>query len=342
MPHELDVTDGIASFAGRDPAWHKLGVAVGRAMTAEEAMTLSHLGGWNVRKVALQVAPQFGVEDADGVPEYLEPAIEVPDKFATVRTNPITGSTEYLGVVGNIYQPIQNEETCDLLNGLVDESGAHFETAGALRDGRETFVTMKLPQHMDLMTPSGAIDRTEFYLAGLNSHDGQGAYRLMVTPVRIVCANTQGAAIRAAVSSWTIRHTVGSKGALEEMRRSLGLTFKYIGAFEDEMQKLMDTPMPEVATERLLDELFDVEGAATARQEDHRRSLVAGAEAFLASAANETIVGTAYGFYNAVTEFVDHGWNEGQGVAPERQLRGSFADLKSRTFNLAAEFARAN
>ncbi|WP_457147501.1 DUF932 domain-containing protein [Mycobacterium sp. URHB0021] len=50
-----------------------------------------------------------------------------------------------LGVVGARYDPVQNEESCALLDSLVDEGRAHYETAGAPRGG-ETFVTMRLPE----------------------------------------------------------------------------------------------------------------------------------------------------------------------------------------------------
>ena len=36
--------------------------------------------------------------------------LSLPGTFATVRTSPWTGQAEALGVVGNRYQPIQNEE----------------------------------------------------------------------------------------------------------------------------------------------------------------------------------------------------------------------------------------
>ena len=90
---------------------------------------------------------------------------------------------------------VQNEEHCELLNLLVDEAGAHFETAGSLRGGRETFVTMKLPQSITLAGTHGS-DDIELYLAAMSSHDGTAAWRVIVTPVRIVCANTQRMALR--------------------------------------------------------------------------------------------------------------------------------------------------
>src|SRR5690606_19715075 len=84
------------------------------------------------------------------------------------------------------YTVIQNEEHAGLLNALVDESGAHFETAGALQGGKRVFITMKLPGHMSI----GGVDRVDQYLAAMNSHDGSSAFTFMISPVRIVCQNT--------------------------------------------------------------------------------------------------------------------------------------------------------
>ena len=46
---------------------------------------------------------------------------------------------------------------------LVDESGAHFDTAGSLRGGREVFVTMRMPNHMTV----GGVDRVDHNIAAL-------------------------------------------------------------------------------------------------------------------------------------------------------------------------------
>ena len=55
MAHQIEThgSEAAAIFARTD-AWHRLGTTVrDRAFTAEEAMTLGHLGGWRVRKVPL-------------------------------------------------------------------------------------------------------------------------------------------------------------------------------------------------------------------------------------------------------------------------------------------------
>ena len=97
MAHELDITNGVASFANsRADAWHRLGRSVGHTMTAREALAASHLADWNVRKMPL-IIPQEPVIADTGV--RTPPPIPVPDMYATVRDNPIvagqTSSTNF-------------------------------------------------------------------------------------------------------------------------------------------------------------------------------------------------------------------------------------------------------
>ena len=53
--------------------------------------------------------------------------LAVPDQYATVRTNSITGKLNVLGVVGTKCEPAQNEESCALIDALTDESGATWK-----------------------------------------------------------------------------------------------------------------------------------------------------------------------------------------------------------------------
>jgi hypothetical protein len=84
-------------------------------------------------------------------------------------------------------------------------------------------------------------------IAALNSHDGNSAFRLLVTPVRVVCANTQHAALRNHLSSWSIRHTRNAKAAVQAARDTLGLTFAYVEAFEAEAERMINTSVTDAA-----------------------------------------------------------------------------------------------
>ena len=244
MSHEIEThgTQAAAVFARKD-AWHRLGTTVrDRAFTAEEAMRLGHLGGWDVRKLPLTTAE---VSEGGVTP------IEVPG-FATVRTNPFTGAPEALGVVGGGYTPLQNEDHAEFLNLLADESGAIFDTAGSLRGGRQVFITMQLPDSLTV----GGTDRVDLNIAALNSHDGTSAFRILVTPVRVVCANTQSAALRNHESSFSIRHTRNAKAAVQAARDALGLTFTYVDAFQVEAERLIQQTMTDAAFDALIDATF--------------------------------------------------------------------------------------
>lgn len=298
MAHELETINGKTSFvSAREHAWHQLGTVLDTAFTAETALEVANLSDWNVRKTALTLA--------DGS--------TIPDKFATVRTLPGgSGALDYLGVVGNAYTPIQNEEHCEFLNTLVDESGAHFETAGSLRGGREVFVSMKMPNTMMI----GGVDPVDTYIAACNSHDGTTSFRLIVTPVRIVCANTQAAAIRSARSSVAIRHTRNHKNTLATARDALGLTFKYIEGFQEEADKMIEAALTEAAFSDIVKQLMGdpekTKGAARTsleRKEDELMRL------FVDSDTNMTIRGTRWAGYQAVTEWTDF-------FAPSREARG--------------------
>ncbi|WP_428339069.1 DUF932 domain-containing protein [Mycobacterium sp.] len=341
MAHELDTTVGHVSFAdSRSDAWHRLGQSVGHTMSAREALQAAHLAGWNVRKMALQV-PQQPIISDHGI---TTPApLAVPDYFATVRTNPIHGGIDVLGVVGSKYEPVQNEDTCDLLDALVDESGAHFETAGALRGGRETFLTMKLPESMVFDGRDGSTDRTEFYLAALNSHDGSSAFRFLVTPVRIVCANTQSAAIGSAKASFAIRHTGGARASISEARAALKLTRRYIEAFEAEAAALYAQPMDTEQMRHFAHTLLEVDAAGTAATARHRRERAHGIVTLWTSSPTITpIAGTRWAAYNAVTEYLDHvvpvrgarTLTEASAARALRGVHGSTGSLKAQAFKM--------
>jgi phage/plasmid-like protein (TIGR03299 family) len=343
MAHEIDHTAGIYSFANsRSDHWHRLGQSVGHTMTAREALDAAHLSNWNVRKMPLQVPLQPILTD-DGV--TTPSPLAVPDYYATVRTNPIHGGTDVLGVVGSKYEPVQNEESCELLDALTDESGAHFETAGALRGGRETFITMKLPNTMVFDGRDGSHDRTEFYLAALNSHDGSSAWRGLITPVRIVCANTQSAAIGSAKASFSIRHTGGAKASIAEARAALKLTWRAIDVFETEAAALYATPMDTDDMRRFANTLLEVDDAATTATLRHRREKASGiVKLWTSSPTIAPIAGTRWAAYNAVTEYLDHvvpvrGARTSAAASEARALRninsaGSTSSLKSQAFRM--------
>lgn len=319
-----------AAIFARQDAWHRLGTTTKDAFTAEDALEMGHLGGWNVRKLPLtatEITP-------DGVT-----TVDLTDQFATVRTNPVTGAVQPLGVVGSAYRPIQNEAQIELLDAIVDEGGAHFETAGSLRGGRTTFVSMKMPSEILI----GGKDAVDLYLIASNSHDGTAAARLMCSPVRVVCANTLLEAKRRARSTFSIRHTSGASGRVQEAREALGLTFKYAHEFETEANRMVDTTVTAGWMDQYLRDLYRV------KPTDELDDLGKGTRIALAqmrslwenSLTLDGVRETRWGAYNVVTEYIDHyapirvSGDKGEARSHRAIAHKSTVSLKARAFELA-------
>lgn len=289
MAHEIEqFTDGTAAFfTARQTAWHQLGTVTTDCLTAGRVMQVAYLGGWNIRKETLQT----------------ESGAVVPHRWATTRLHPKTSVREVLGLVGDKYQIVQNEQVCDLLDFIVDETGAHFETAGSLRGGREVFVTMKLPEHLMV----AGIDPIDLYLAMCTSHDGTRQARVMATPVRIVCANTQAAAFANNVGEYTLRHSGDISTKLTDVRAALNLVPVFLERFQADAEQMIATQLEWDQLQQVTDRLWplapgDPESAflrKLARDRDLRHL-------FEQADTQHTIRGTTWAGYQAITEWLDH------------------------------------
>lgn len=296
MAHNIDVNEGQASFvSAHTDAWHQLGTTLDHTFTAEEAMRVGLLGGWNVRK-----SPLYTRVEVDGKSQR----VVIPGRDAVIRDNPVTSKIDVLGDVGSSYRIIQNEEHAGLLNALVDESGAHFETAGALNGGRQVFITMKLPGHINV----GGVDPVENYLAAINSHDGGMAFTLMVTPVRVVCANTLNMAFSNKSHVFRIRHTSGVQTALQrQAREALDMTFNFLEGFQEEAEKLINTTMTQARFEEIIaGEFGPEEGASKTTVTRSEAKVHEICRLFADGQTQDGIRDTAWAGLNAITEWADH------------------------------------
>jgi phage/plasmid-like protein (TIGR03299 family) len=294
MAHELEQFGEQTAFvSAREDAWHRLGTVLPDSFTAEEAMKFAHLADWDVRKQPLYTSDILSTQP-----------LAIKDRFATIRTNPWTKQPEVLGVVGSKYTPIQNEDHADLLNALVDESGAHFETAGSIKGGTQTFMTMKLPNSMKI----GGFDEIQPYIIALNSHDGSMAFQFLISPIRVVCANTQAAALKSAKSRFSVKHTKnGTKSIIAQARDALGMTYEYLEDFERKAEWMIQQELTIEEFGKVVDAILplseDASDLIINRVGAERATLVG---LFETSETMSGIRGTAWSGYQAVTEYLDH------------------------------------
>lgn len=199
---EFNVKTGTHSFVSvKEPAWHKLGKVVEFAMTSAEAIEGANLG--------FEVVKKQNFMEHDGT-YYLS-----PDSFSTFRTD----TNRVLGSVGKDYTIVQNKDAFTFFDSIVGEGKAIFETAGALGNGEQIFITAKLPGSVVLDN----IDEIKQYLLLSNSHDGSRSIEVMFTPIRVVCNNTLSMALAMAKNRIKIRHTASAHDKLKEAHKLLGI-----------------------------------------------------------------------------------------------------------------------
>jgi phage/plasmid-like protein (TIGR03299 family) len=282
------------------------------------------LGNWGVRTI-----PVRGIDVIDGI----EVPILADDRRMTVRRNPVTGATEYLGIVGTDYEVIQNEQCAEMLDKLVDQiGGAHFETAGSLRKGKSVFVTLKLPDAMEI----AGVDRMDLYLIGTTSHDGTAALRVDASPIRVVCANTQRAAFAHAVGHYTFRHTSKVNEQISQAREALGLMWKYMETFEKAAERMLQTSITNREFEKIIAQVWPVADNASDKTKANARER-AGTIKYLLTQADtqKAIAGSRWAGYQAITEYLDHYQAAKDATTrANRVITGKTGELKLTAFDL--------
>jgi phage/plasmid-like protein (TIGR03299 family) len=318
--HELDETSGQAALYSAVPAWHGLGTVIpGGISDIDKVMELAHLD------FTVTLAPVTYTVD--------ETALTLPDTYVTVRTDTQAG----LGVVGRTYTILQNREAFAFLAALVDED-VPWESAGALRDGRRTFVSLRLPRSIRI-DAEGINDEIVPFLAAMNSFDGTSGFQVVATPWRPLCGNTERFAVRDAYTSWTVRHTEGIKNQVQEARRTLAMSNAYYDGLEAELEMLARTEITLDQARQVVAGLFPaVADDATPRQRTYRAGQVDALLAVYGDNAQQ-LGGTAYALERGVTQWLDWGRNikpgrtfKGDGLAARATmaLEGATDDIKSK------------
>lgn len=283
MSHLIDQTTGRAAcFTAGEAPWHRLGQNVADCQTSAEAIRLACLD-WRVdmRPIAATMA--------DGT------LVDCPDNFATVRSD--TGAI--LGVVGSSYRPLQNSEAFDFMDSLVGEKLAMFETAGAIKGGRQVWVMARIPKEYQIARG----DIVAPYALLTSSHDGTRAIRILPTSVRVVCNNTLTLALSLGGGEGiAINHTHGLKGRLEDARRKLGIVCQRLDSFADQASTLVRRSLSRA-------ELCDYfAGLVADRSAKQQKDILSRFAANLDNSRNTVggISGSAWAAYNAVSEWADH------------------------------------
>lgn len=285
------------SGSGETP-WHGIGEVIKGTLSSEEAIKVAKLD-WDV--VPKPIYDEFGRE----IPGY--------------KVNQRSSDGKNLGVVTDRYRVVQNKEAFLFTDSLLGE-GVQYESAGSLASGKRVWMLARMEGTML------AEEKIDPYLVFTNSHDGTGAIRVAITPVRVVCQNTLNLALSRASRHWSCIHKGDIQSKLDEARFTLQSADRYMKALEEEFGELKMKKITESQVKDLTDKLVEIEFSNLFKKAVKTGKVVAFKEAAQQQKAEEKIKRkkseildiyydkpdlrgtehTAFRFINAVSDYATH------------------------------------
>lgn len=267
-------------FYTREKPWHGLGTMVMEAPTSMDALEMAGLN-WKVL--------QKDLATKDGIP--------IPGFKANIRD----WDSQVLGVVTDRYRVVQNEEAFAFTDALLGE-GVTYETAGALQNGRRTWILARMP-HKYIING----DAVEPYLVFMNAHDGSGAIKAAMTPIRVVCQNTLNLALSTAKRSWSTDHIGNIQGKMQDAKYTLLYADKYMTELGRAVDSLNRVKLSDRQICEYIDALFPLADGATEQQKKNLYRMKEEVKLRYYEAPDLKGVGkNAYRFVNAVSDFATH------------------------------------
>jgi phage/plasmid-like protein (TIGR03299 family) len=177
-----------------------------------------------------------------------------------------------------------------------------YETAGSLNNGKRIWLLAKMPEKYTL-----ADETVEPYMVFTNSHDGNGAVQVAMTPVRVVCQNTLNLALDKASRKWSTNHVGNIKGKLDEAKNTLLLADRYMIALKNKAEELSMIKINDKKVINCINELIKMPDAPTSVQRANVERKRADIEERYFNAPDLALLPkNAWRFINAVSDHVTH------------------------------------
>lgn len=285
-------------FVGRERPWHGLGTMVEEAPDSREALIAAGLD-WDVVQR----------------PVFTQDGVKVPGYFANVRQQ--DGSI--LGVVTSRYKVVQNRDAFGFTDALLGD-GVRYETAGSLMGGRKTWILAKLPTRYIIQG-----EQILPYLVFSNTHDGSGAIKIAMTPIRVVCNNTLNLALDTADRSWSIHHTGDIAAKLEDARETLFTAEDYMNELGKGFEDLSRKRLTDADVDEYIKEMLPIaDDASETTEKNILRLRKDVATRYFNAPDLQGLRKNGYRFINAVSDFATH-------AAPIRRTRNYQENLFNKT-----------
>ena len=297
-------------YVGETP-WHGLGKRMpeGKNLGVQEAIAAAGLD-WRVDLRRLYT------EDGHTLLNVLE-------RYAVCRQK----DNAILGIVGQDYTPLQNEEAFAWFQPFLDNADVTLETAGSLRGGSQVWILAKI-QGANMTV--GGNDEVAHYVLLSNSHDGSLPVRVGFTPIRVVCNNTLCLAHESQASKLLrVRHTARLLKNLDDIREIMDIAHKEFYATVEQYRTLMKRAINQNDFVKYVKLVFNL-------SEKGGKELIPNIAYLVDHGRGSELAGQTYwGAYNAVTEYLNYFRGKTQDNTLTSLWFGDSAQVNKRALDVA-------
>ena len=296
MSHELTINEitGQVEFAYRTSdglPWHGLGQPMQDGASIDEWRVAAGMD-WRIQRSKVRYAVS-----RDAGHEFLE----IPDQHVLFRSD----TKGALGLVSERYKVVQPGQIIEFFRDIAKAGGLELSAAGTIYGGKRFWATAKIGE----ASPTSVADKIGGFLLISTSADGSLATEARRTTIRGVCQNTLAMAMKDAAASFRLTHK--SEFDPDSVKEFMGLNTAAWDAFKHQIVRLANKPVhldeAEELTLRLLAGDYPTPDLVVKTQTSLGYNKIL--DLFKGEgrgAKLDGVYGTAWGWLNACTEYVDH------------------------------------
>ena len=262
----------------REKPWHGLGGISEEAPNSADALRIAGLD-WTV----------------ESKPVFTDNGVEIPGYKLNMRSS----DNKPLGIVSNKYRIVQNVDAFEFTDEMIG-GDVRYETAGSLNGGKRIWLLAKMP------TTKIVGDDVEPYMCFTNTHDGTGAIKVCMTPIRVVCNNTLNLALSGAKRTWSAIHVGDFAQKVAEAKKALELAGEYMEALDDFADRMANTTLKAEKVREMIAELFSFKDEDTERVKNGMKKMRNDYMACYYMEDNRKFTDTAWGALNAMADMTGH------------------------------------
>ncbi len=330
MAHQIDFSNNRANIAYvGDTPWHGLGDVLPEGADLDVWKVAAGLD-WEIERATVQ----YRIDTPHG-----KAYVKMPDRDVLYRSD----TKAPLGVVSDGYQTVQPGAVLEFFRDLVTAYDYQMDVAGSLFGGKRFWALARTPES-DYVTDRR--DTILNYLLLATSADGSLATSAEETTLRTVCNNTLMANLNRD-NATRIKVSHRQHFDADAVKKQLGIIRQTFAEFMEEMRTLAALRVSRITAAKAACELFP-----TTRKDPTTGKVIDPVTTFPVQSVLglfdgkargsqfQGVAGTAYGFVQAVTEFVDHA---ARAHNNDNRLNSAWfgrgADLKADAVKLITELA---